>query len=555
MMGFRNEPDGTDPAFCRHHRLLHCVALLFACQLLIGFWLSSRVLAGECNSCGGSGRCRACGGSGAISAGFVHGQPAAYGCVACGGFRGDPVNGPPGRRGSGKCRACRGTGGTGSSRTTPGKRPPPKGPSPLEIARKKTRAEALKLNRTGCVHYKARRWREARDAFMVALAKWPDNATIKRNLDNATRAMENAKFHAASSAATASLNRALVQGGIRELEDVDQAVRNLFAAREAEWGRQFAKRQRERAAFRAKKREALLRMGRDPGQRRSGELPWEAGISNPQIARIMRGVGSIEVPPPLPARKVFFSWKRLATEHGTGLLDSGSDIGFLAWDLFGRIGSKAPLTAKILVIGGKTFIAGEDGACVYLVKQNEIYEGALGYLKDPATRDRFARLVHDLKQGATPPADVNPRMLSAAKAINDPKLGRSGMWLAWGAMLSPEARAAMVRKASMEIGSALIGQGVQGTLGDLTRHERLYGAARLERRKAMALLRETTDPMERAQLKKVVAHIDHGISRMYRVERSGPILGTYAIGKAAGPPLKDQGELRTIPMKTESGSK
>ena len=65
----------------------------------------------------------------------------------------------------------------------------------------------------------------------------------------------------------------------------------------------------------------------------------------------------------------------------------------LAWDLAGKVGQKTLLpSCKVLLIAGKVFIAGEDGAYVHLVKQDKLYEAALHYLKNPATTREFANL-------------------------------------------------------------------------------------------------------------------------------------------------------------------
>jgi hypothetical protein len=280
-------------------------------------------------------------------------------------------------------------------------------------------------------------------------------------------------------------------------------------------------------------------MSAAPGRGRSGALPREVGISNPQIARLMRGLRNIDVPPPIPASSVAMSWKSLTEKHGPGVLDKTGEFGFLAWDLLARPGRGTPLQCKVLLIAGKTFIAGEDGAYVHLVKQDRVYEQALGFLRDPATTRQFAELVRDFRETGTASSSADPAMLRAARALTDPKLGSSGMSIAWDAMLSPEARAAMVRKACLEVGSELMGQGTEGLLRDLTRQRSLYEAASRERRRAQQLLKRTSDPLDRDQLRKVIAHANYVTGRMYRVERAGSILGSYAIGKAAGPLLPD----------------
>jgi len=78
-----------------------------------------------CPTCRGRGvieaTCPVCGGLGYFQAGFIHGQPAAYGCEACGGVRGDPSQGT-GRPGTGRisqeCPDCGGSGQVASPSST-----------------------------------------------------------------------------------------------------------------------------------------------------------------------------------------------------------------------------------------------------------------------------------------------------------------------------------------------------------------------------------------------------------------------------------------------------
>ena len=93
-------------------RLLRMVLPVIA--ILLTFGLQAARSDDACPTCKGTGKivCPDCSGKGYISAGTVNGQPAAYGCMRCGGFRGDPINGPPGRSGTGSitCPTCGGKG-------------------------------------------------------------------------------------------------------------------------------------------------------------------------------------------------------------------------------------------------------------------------------------------------------------------------------------------------------------------------------------------------------------------------------------------------------------
>jgi len=100
------------------------LALFIGIALFLVGWLS--LSSGDvCPTCRGRGvieaTCPVCGGLGYFQAGFIHGQPVAYGCEACGGVRGDPSQGT-GRPGTGRiiqeCPTCGGTGQVASPSST-----------------------------------------------------------------------------------------------------------------------------------------------------------------------------------------------------------------------------------------------------------------------------------------------------------------------------------------------------------------------------------------------------------------------------------------------------
>ena len=227
-------------------------------------------------------------------------------------------------------------------------------------------------------------------------------------------------------------------------------------------------------------------------------------------------------------------------------LDDGGDVGFLLWDLFGKAGETASLHCKVVLIVGKVFIAGEDGAYVHLVKQDQVFEAALGYLKDPDTTRQFAELVRDLKETGQAPPSADGNMVRAARAIMDPSLGSSETKIAWDAMLSPEATAAMVRKACLEAAGELVSTGTEGMLGDLTRQKGVYDAARLERREAQGLLKTAATALDRDQLGKAIRHADYILQSTYRLERAGPILAGFGIEKAAEGAAEGGGVLQAV---------
>jgi len=528
--------------------------------------------ADPCPACHGTGRCPACGGMGYISAGMIHGQPGAFGCDACGGFRGNPVSGPPGRPGDGKCRSCNGTGQVQAAPSGDRAPPPPPGPSPEELARQKAHAEANTLNEGGVRHFKGRRWHEAIAAFRAASEKWPENKTIRGNLLNAQKALAGEELHKAADSASSEIRRAIADQQIREIADLQRELEDREKARQDAWKKHLADQARDRAQFLEARQAALERMG-TPAVKGDGpifatmprmvpakigtvpdarRMAWEEQITNPQIAKLMRDLRAIDVPPPLRRERVAMSWKKLPADYGAAALDQGSDAGFLLWDLFGKIGVEAPvLHCKVILIAGKVFIAGEDGAYVHLIKRDEVFEEALGYLKDPATTRKFAELVRDLRETGRAPSSAGEDMVRAARAIIDPSLGSSGTRIAWDAMLSPEATAAMVRKACLEAGGELVSTGTEGLLRDLTRQKGLYEAARLERRKARELLEHSGDALDRDQLAKVIRHADYILQSTYRLERAGPILAGFGIEKAAEGAAEDGNVLESVDLHGE----
>jgi hypothetical protein len=272
----------------------------------------------------------------------------------------------------------------------------------------------------------------------------------------------------------------------------------------------------------------------------TGPRSWDNNITNPQIAKIARGLDSIHVPPPVPQKEASLTWQQMAGSAWNGI-EGGERVAFLTWDLLGTFGSAAPLHVKVVLIAGKALLDGEDAAYLHLVKRDELYESALHYLKSPATARQFAEIVRDLKEKGHAAESADPAMVRAARAITDPALGSSGTRMAFDAMMSREAVAAMARKVCLEAGAEMVGEGTQGLLADLTKRKDLYEAVRVERNAARAMLRQSTVPAEQEQLKLVIGHADQTLDNIYRLERAGPIIA----GDWASEHLKNDVEANT----------
>ena len=272
----------------------------------------------------------------------------------------------------------------------------------------------------------------------------------------------------------------------------------------------------------------------------AGPAAWDNNITNPQIAKIARGLDSIHVPPPLPEKEASLTWQQMAGSAWNGI-ESNERAVFLVWDLLGKFGDAAPLHVKVILIAGKALLDGEDAAYLHLVKRDELYESALRYLKSPATARQFAEIVRDLKEKGQASPSADPAMVRAARMIADPALGNSSTHMAFDAMMSREAVAAMTRKVCLEVGAEMVGEGTHELLSDLTKRKDLYEAVRIERNAARAMLKQTTVPAEQEQLKLVISHADQALDNIYRLERAGPVI----VGDWASEQLKNDIEANT----------
>jgi hypothetical protein len=185
---------------------------------------------------------------------------------------------------------------------------------------------------------------------------------------------------------------------------------------------------------------------------------------NAEAARILAGIRKIRVPPPVPAEDALLSFGQLVPDEKSKRIIAGSEIGVAIFEIAGKLGN-ATLASKVLFSTGKTFIAAENGADIYIVKQNETYEMALAYLKNAKERQKFVEIVRDVRENKPLPEDASIEMARAAQAILDPKLGNSGMHIAWDAMLSPEARHAALTQACIELAGHAVGTAAEAAVG------------------------------------------------------------------------------------------
>jgi hypothetical protein len=271
--------------------------------------------------------------------------------------------------------------------------------------------------------------------------------------------------------------------------------------------------------------------GLDSGNARQTEPAWVKTVTDPQVTPIAHRLASVVPPLPIPAAEVKLDWKKVYLNDDR--LMNTLDMVVAGWEMTGVLGESISVPCKMLIIGGKTFIAGEDGAYAFLVKQDADYDAALAYLKDPAKAKEFAQLTQKLRLKEELPKNADAAMVRAAKAIVDPKLGNTGA-MVWDAMTSKEALTAMVRKVALEAASEMT-PSTEGLLKSEAERKAMFDAVRLERKRATVMLERTAvTEVQKEQLKTVIKQADKLSAEMYVVDKMENVVSGQVDDKISG---------------------
>lgn len=243
---------------------------------------------------------------------------------------------------------------------------------------------------------------------------------------------------------------------------------------------------------------------------------------NQEAARILAGIHKIKVPPPVPPEDALLAFGQLVPDEKSKRILEGSEKGVAIFEIAGTLGN-VTLVNKVLFSTGKTFIAAENGADVYIVKQNETYEKALAYLKNAKERQKFAALVRDVRENKPFPEDASIDMIRAAQAILDPKLGNSGMHIAWDAMLSPEARHAALTQACIELAGHAVGAASEAAVG------RIVAAQQPAFQEASDFLTHARVALEHAQDPQAIESLNIAVKQANEM-----IAASYHVAEPAG---------------------
>ncbi len=324
---------------------------------------------------------------------------------------------------------------------------------------------------------------------------------------------------------------ARIEAEKRQREEFDaQRQRESQSAIQAEQQRQAALRAQQRQSTFNAQKPAIVASLKGADDAPPGQPAW-ASVTDPQVSKIAKRLGSVVPPLPIPKEEVALSWKDIYLSNDR--LMNTTDLVVAGWEMTGVVGGGLTAPYKIIMIAGKTFIAGEDGAYLHLVRHEEDYDAALAFLKNPAQKDKFARLVQDIRQNRPIPPGADPAMVKAAQAVTDPKLGNSATSIAWDAMISPEALAAMFRKATVEITTEAVSGKTEDLVKSLTNRKAVFDTVRLEREQARRMIKaETTTPQQREQLTTVIDEANRKLSAMYWVDKTANTANGMTIGDA-----------------------
>ena len=240
-----------------------------------------------------------------------------------------------------------------------------------------------------------------------------------------------------------------------------------------------------------------------------------------QVQRLVSGIHKIKVPPPIPPEEASIVFGDLPDGDRRGaFILLGMDIGVAALDAAGRIGGRVMPPLKLIIITGKTFIAAEEGADVYLTRRTATYEKALHLLKDPKHASEFTAIVRAIRENRPLPENAVPDAIEAARAITSPELGSSTSRIVWNAMMSKEARNAALTRATIEAYGWVIGDVTERTVGRiLVQRSPWYqqGATFLD--EAGPLAKKIKNPTMNASLREGIEHANEIMEKSFTTYR------------------------------------
>ncbi|MRR17563.1 MAG: hypothetical protein EG826_14020 [Deltaproteobacteria bacterium] len=375
---------------------------------------------------------------------------------------------------------------------------PPQIQEPVRDPVEEQHGQAEELNRQGVAYYNNRDWVRAIDLFRAALEKWPGNRVFEKNLNNAREAQRRERDAAFKKDLKDVLDKEAQQDVRRSLkEDLDKQADD-----DVRMGLQ----------------EDLVRKTPDRKEHGPSFQQWDR-VSSAEIQMMLEDLKKVKAPPMISLGVASLGFRVLKPfdRETEELLLGITDRGVAAFEIVGTLAGRALPAAKCILAAGHTVIAMENGADIYLVKQNAIYEQALRYFKDKPAAKLFSATVQALRHHKPLPLNADSEMISTARAIIDPKLGNSGMHIAWGALWSPDALKAGLTKAAIELSSEyLIGHGSKQIVKKIqAERDPVFRYATRSLARAESSLSGTASDADRAALEKVIHEANRLIARSY----------------------------------------
>jgi len=357
-----------------------------------------------------------------------------------------------------------------------------------------------------------RRKREQREAQEPARAR----AKAQREAAKAAALQEKERAKAQREAAKAAERRQQEQAKAQRQAAAQQAKLDAVHPRQsAEQSRREAASAQGSVRFAAAER----KVAPAPGQ------PWDAKLTDKEVKKSAGRLNKVIPPPPIPAEEVKLNWKKVYLNDDR--LASTADWVVAGWEITGVLGENIAFPCKVLMIGGKSFIAGEDGAYEYLTKKDEVFDAALRYTKNPAQAMLFAHVVDKVRKNEPLPPGTDPGMVKAARAIADPKLASTSS-MVWDAMTSKQALMAMATKATIEVGADLLAPTSKRLFNEEAGRKAMYDAVRVERTLARKNMEAAGSETLKAQWGAVVHRSDVLSSNLYSLEKATHVVnGLY----------------------------
>jgi hypothetical protein len=233
--------------------------------------------------------------------------------------------------------------------------------------------------------------------------------------------------------------------------------------------------------------------------------------------RVLRG---LKEPPAITREQVAISFFADPKDERSTRILRATDMVVAGLRISGTLAGQALATRAVLV-AGKTLIAMEDAADVYLVKQDNTYETALTLLRGKEAR-KFSEIVGALRNNQPLKPGAPPEMVAVARAILDPKLGNSGARIAWSAMWSPEAKRAGLTKFVIEAGGDALGQQVgRITDGLLKTNSPAYMYAAESWQRAEKALETVAEPADRMAWQRISIEAGRVMEKCFTAPPSG----------------------------------